>query len=68
MYEPVFIPGIFSGKNRPPPKKLTIPQTAAKWRANQVSCIRFLTDVFLYGQQTQEIIRNFAITVQIYAP
>jgi len=69
MYEPVFIPGIFSGKNRPPPKKnLQFPQTAAKWRANQVLCKRFLTDVFFYGQQTQEIIRHFAIRVQIYAP
>jgi len=34
----------------------------------QVSCKRFLTDVFFYGQQTQKIIRHFAIKVQIYAP
>jgi len=48
-------------------KNLQSPQTAAKWRANQV-CKRFLTDVFFYGQQTQLIIRHFAIRVQIYAP
>jgi len=68
MYDPVFIPGIFSGKNPPPKKTYNSPQTATKWRANQVSCKRFLTDVFFYGQQTQEIIRHFAIMVQIYAP
>ena len=47
-------------------KNLQSPQTAAKWRANQV-CKRFLTDVFFYGQQMQKIIRHFAIRVQIYA-
>ena len=58
----------FQGRIAPHQKNLQFPQTAAKWRANQVSCKRFLTDVFFYGQQTQEIIRHFAIRVQIYAP
>jgi len=59
---------LFREESPPPKKNLQFPQTAAKWRANQVSCKRFLTDVFFYGQQTQEIIRHFAIRVQIYAP
>jgi len=74
MYEPVFIPGIFSGKY-PPQKKLTIPPKRLPNGVQsliskffQVSCKRFLTDVFFYGQQTQKIIRHFAIKVQIYAP
>jgi len=59
----------------PPQKKLTIPPKRLPNGVQsliskffQVSCKRFLTDVFFYGQQAQKIIRHFAIKVQIYAP